>query len=253
MKYHNDTKKAMHAAKNRFTAKLLSQRRKTPTPSVTAHEVGVEPGLAAVVGVLGDGGGGEVQGGHLGEQGAQAGFVEVGEVAAAAFAAGAAVLERGVEPAVTAQVRRKPCEHPRNLRRRQMQERRVGPDAVEDVLGMVVLEPRADHLLPQIGRRPRTQRWRAVHRHHLVAPRQKGLAVAPRTAAQVENASPRGHTRQKRLLQRAHIGVPRLRHILLGAALVIGQRRRARLKRRAAHRNFSFNAGRSSLSIHSSE
>ena len=94
-----------------------------------------------MAGVLGDGGGGEVQDGHLGEQGAQAGFAEVGEVAAAAFAAGAAVLERGVEPAVTAQVRRKPCEHPRNLRRRQMQERRAGPDAVEDALGLVILEP----------------------------------------------------------------------------------------------------------------
>lgn len=201
----------------------------TPSPSVSTHKIHIEPGLAAMAGVLGDGGGGEVQGGYLGEQGAEAGFGEVGEVAAAAFAAGAAILERGVEPAVTAQVRRKPCEHPRNLRRRQMQQRGAGPDTVEDALGLVVLEPRADHFLPQIGRRPRTQRWRAVHGHHLVAPRQKGLAVAPRAAAQVENAPPRGHTRQKCLVQRAHVGVPRLRHILLGAALVIGQRRRARL------------------------
>lgn len=147
--------------------------------NVLAHKVGVEPGLAAVAGVLGDGGGGEVQGGHLGEQGAEAGFGEVGEVAAAAFAAGAAVLERGIEPAVTAQVQREPAQHPRNLRRRQVQQRGAGPDAIEDALGLVILEPRADHLLPQIGRRPRTQRLRAVHRHHLIAPRQECLAVAP--------------------------------------------------------------------------
>lgn len=221
--------------------------------NILTHKIRIQPGLAAMAGVLGEAGGSQVQLGHLGEQGTQAILGEVGEVAAAAFAARAAVFERGVKAAAGAQMRRQPAQHLHNLRRGQVQQRGAGPNAVEGAVGFVVLKPRTDHLLPQIGRRPLAQRWRAVHRHHLIAPLQKRLAVASRATAQVEKAAPRAHTRQKRLVQRAHVRRLRLRHKLLGAALVIGQRRRARAQPVAAHWNLSFKARRSALSIHSSE
>ena len=221
--------------------------------NILAHEIGVEPGLAAMAGVLGEAGGSQVQLGHLGEQGTQASLGEVGEIAAVALAAEAAVFKRGVKAAAGTQMRRQPAQHLHNLCRRQMQQRGAGPDAVEGAVGFVVLEPRTDHLLPQIGRRPLAQRWRTVHRHHFIAPLQKGLAVASRAAAQIEKAAPRAHARQKRLVQHAHVRRLRLRHKLLGAALVIGQRRRVRAQPVAAHWNLSFKTRRSALSIHSSE
>lgn len=90
--------------------------------NILAHEIGVEPGLAAMAGVLGEAGGSQVQLGHLGEQGTQASLGEVGEIAAAALAARAAVFERGVKAALTAQMRRQPAQHLHDLRRGQVQQ-----------------------------------------------------------------------------------------------------------------------------------